>query len=303
ILIQGRSGSQVILSGNLTNAGTGILVQNNSASAVTFSGASKILSTAGNPAVTVVNHSSSVRFTGGGLAITTTSGAGLSATGVSDFIVTGTGNTISTTTGTALNVVNSTIGVSGLSFQSISSVGGSSTGIILDNTGASGGLTITGAGTAGSGGTIANKTGSDGSTTTGIGIYLNNTRNVSLRRMQLNDFENHGIRGFGVTNFTLLDSVVSGINGDDSAFDNYGEGCVYFGDDASDATTGLSGSCLIGNCTFSGGRQRNVSVVNTAGSLNRLSITNCTFGLTQSLEDGGSSLAIEARNSGTVANV
>jgi hypothetical protein len=303
ILIQGRSGSPVLLSGNLTNAGTGILVQNNSGSTVTFSGTSKILSTAGNPAVTVLNHSSSVRFTGGGLAITTTSGAGLSATGVSDFIVTGASNTISTTSGTALNVVNSTIGVSGLTFLSISSVGGSSTGIILDTTGASGGLTITGAGTAGSGGTIANKTGSDGSTTTGIGIYLNNTRNVSLRRMQLNDFENHGIRGFGVTNFTLLNSVVNGINGNDPAFDNYGEGCVYFGDDASAAMTGLSGSCVIGSCTFSGGRGRNVSVVNTAGALNRLTITNCTFGLTQSPEDSGSSLAVEARNAGTVANV
>ena len=303
ILIQGRTANNVLLSGNLTNAGTGILVQNNSGGTITFSGSSKSLGTAGNAAVTVSNNPGSVSFTGGGLTITTTSGTGFSASASGTVIVTGGNNTIAATTGTALNVVNSTIGASGLNFLSIASSGGSSTGVILDTTGTTGGLTITGSGTAGSGGTIANKTGSDGSTTTGIGIYLKNTRNVSLRRMQLNDFENHGIRGFAVTNFTLLDCVINGTNGTDPALDNYGEGCVYFGDDASAATTGLSGSCLMANCTFSGGRGRNVSVVNTAGSLNRLTITNCTFGLTQAFEDSGSSLAIEARNAGTVANV
>ena len=66
-------------------------------------------------------------------------------------------------------------------------------GIILDTTGASGGLTVSGSGTAGSGGTIQHKTGADGGTTQGIGIYLNNTSSVSLTRMQLNDFDNFAI--------------------------------------------------------------------------------------------------------------
>ena len=67
----------------------------------------------------------------------------------------------------------------------------------MDGTGSSGGLKIKGTGSAISGGTIANKTGADGSTTTGIGIYLNNTANVAIDRMQLNDFDNYAIRGLG----------------------------------------------------------------------------------------------------------
>jgi len=303
ILIQGRTGNNVFLSGNLTSTGTGILVQNNFGSGVTFSGSSKSLSTGNNSAVTIINNLGTVTFSGGGLTINTTSGTGFSASGGTSLTVTGPNNTISTTTGTALNVANNPIAATGLNFRSITSIGGSNTGIILDTTGASGGLIVSGSGTAGSGGAISNKTGSDGSTTTGIGIYLNNTRGVSLSRMQLNDFENHAIRGFGVTNFTLLDCVINGSNGDSPDYDNYGEGGVYFGDDASPTTTGLSGSCLIANCAFSGGRGRNFSVVNTAGSLNRLTITNCTFGLTESSADSGSSLAIEARNAGTVVNV
>jgi hypothetical protein len=298
VLIENRTGNNVTLSGNLTNIGTGILVQNNSGGAVTFGGASKAFNSGVNTPVTISsNAGASITFSGGGLSVTSTSGTGFSATGGAAALnVTGANNRISTTTGTALNVANTTIGSSGLTFQSISSSGGSATGIILDNMGTSGGLTVTGSGSAGSGGTVANKTGSDGSVTTGIGICLNNTRNVSLSRMQLNDFANHGIRGFGVTNFTLLNCVINGSNGDSAAFDNYGESCVYFGDGASAATTGLSGSCLIANCTFSGGRARNFSVVNTASTHDTLTITNCSFGLTQSPADSGSSLAVEARN-------
>ena len=44
-------------------------------------------------------------------------------------------------------------------------------------------------------------------------------------------------------------------------------------------------------------------MVNTAGTLNRLTITNSAFGLTQNFADGNSSLAAESRNSGTVLNV
>jgi len=63
-------------------------------------------------------------------------------------------------------------------------------GIILDTTGLGGGLIVTGdaAHGAGSGGTIQNMTGTAGSTTNGIGIYLHSTANVSLSDMQLNDF-------------------------------------------------------------------------------------------------------------------
>ncbi len=92
--------------------------------------------------------------------------------------VTGGGNVISTTTGTAVNITNTTIGGSGVTFQSVSSNGASS-GIILNNTG-SGGFTITGDGTNaqnGSGGTIANST--------SHGILLTNTNGFSASSLDL----------------------------------------------------------------------------------------------------------------------
>jgi len=79
------------------------------------------------------------------LNIDTTSGAGFSATGGGTVNVTGASNTVDATTGTALNVSNTTIGASGLTFQNLTSNGsGSNNGIILDTTGTNAGLTVTG---------------------------------------------------------------------------------------------------------------------------------------------------------------
>ena len=47
---------------------------------------------------------------------------------------------------------------------------------------------------------------------------------------------------------------------------------------------------------------RNLSVVNTAGTLNRLVITGSNFGLNQNFTDANQSLAIEARNASTIVN-
>lgn len=296
--IQTRTGGSITLAGALTcNAScTGINVASNIGGTVDFSGFNKTFSTGANPAITLTNNTGSfINFLNGGMSITTNSGAGFSATGGGTVTIQGVGNSITATTGTALNITNTTIGAPGLTIQSLSSNGGTNTGIILDNTGASGGLNVPGNGVAGSGGTIANKTGADGSASTGVGIYLNNTSNVQLNWMQLNDFQNFAIRGFNVAGFSLGNTVINGINGTAASLvfpDNYGEGSVYFGNAT---TTGLTGSATISSCSISGGRARNVSVVNSGGSLNRLTITNTTFGLNQNAVDANQSLAVEAR--------
>ena len=103
----------------------------------------------------------------------TTSGAGFSATGGGTVTVTGSGNTLATTSGTALNVTNTTIGGSGLTFQSISS-NGATNGIVLNTTGA-GFLTVTGTGTIdGSGGTIQNAD---------QGALFTSASNITLKNM------------------------------------------------------------------------------------------------------------------------
>lgn len=268
--IDNHDSNNVTFSGNITSTGTGIRVQNCGGGTITFSGTSKSLTTGTNSGVTLSsNAGATITLSGGGLVITTTSGTGFNTTGGATAVnVTGAGNTISSPTGTALNVNATTIGSGNLNFQSISSASSAApTGIILDNTGSSGGLIVTGTGSAGSGGTIANKTGADGSTSTGIGIYLNNTSNVSLSRMQINDTQNFGILGNNTTNFTMSNSVISGVNG--TLAGGSGEGSIYL--------LNLFGTNSVSSCTISGGIVENFTVVNNSGTLNSLNVSNCTI--------------------------
>ena len=194
----------ITLSGTISHNSsnnTGILVNRNAGGTITFSGASKSVSTGVVPAVNLANNiGATINFSGGGLTINSGAATGFNATGVGTGMVnvTGGGNTINSTTGTALNVASTTIGASGLTFQSISA-GTGATGpinaIVLVDTGTFGGLTVTGTGTGNTGGTIQH--------TTGSGILLTNTRNVSLSRMNISATGLHGIEGTSVTNLDL----------------------------------------------------------------------------------------------------
>ncbi len=213
VSITGTEAGSVTLSGNLNctaNCG-GILVQSRSTGTITFSGATKTLSTGANAAVTLANNSgATINFTGGGLAIATTSATGFSATGGAAAItVQGTGNSIVSTTGTALNVANTTIGASGLTFQSITSNGATS-GIVLNTTGSNGGLAVTGSAGAGSGGTIQNAT--------SHGILLTSTSAVSLNWMNIQNSGDDGIFGTRVAGLALGNVNVTN-NGNSTADD------------------------------------------------------------------------------------
>jgi len=263
--VTGRTGGSLTLSGDIADANGGILVQNNTGGTIAFNGGSKVLATGAGNGVTLANNTgATVSFGGGGLVITTTTGTGFSAAGGGTVNVTGANNTITASGATALSVVNTTIGASGLSFRSISASGGAN-GIVLDNSGAVNGLQVTGSGAAGSGGTIQGQSGVDGSTS-GIGVYLNGALNVSLNWMQINDASNFGIRGVDVQNFTLNNSVVGGANGTSTA--------VH---EASVAFDGLTGSATVSGTSVSGGVEDNFRVTNTSGVLNRITFTNATF--------------------------
>jgi len=293
VIIENRSGGSVTLAGTISDIGTGINISSNTGGTVTLSGSSVILNTGANNAVTLSNNTgTTINFTGGGLDIDTTSGHGFSATGGAAGInITGSNNTIYTTTGMALNVTNTDIGSSGLTFQSISAgigSGSSGTGILLNNTGTSSGLTITGDGsTAGSGGTIQHKTGSHGSES-GVGIWLNQTQDVSLSFMQLNDFENFAIRGTDVTNFALDNSIINGSNGNSAAFD---EGSIRFDN--------LFGSANFTNSNISGGLKDNILVTNDTGTLNPMLVTSMNIGANDA-SLGNDGVLVEARGSATV---
>ncbi|MFN7962486.1 MAG: Ig-like domain-containing protein [Thermoanaerobaculia bacterium] len=263
IEVTNRTGGAITFSGNLSGTGssTGILVQNNATSgtpSVTFSGGTKNFSTGASPAITLDNNDvATVTFSGGGLTVATTSGAAFNViNGAAAVNVTGSGNTLASTTGTALNVASSNIGASGLTFRSISSNGAAS-GISLTSTGSSGGLTVTGTGSAGSGGTIQSST--------GPGILLSNTRDVSLASMNVQNGGDDGIRGTSVVNFSLSGSSIA----------TNGNATTEHGLDF----TELTGTASITSTSVTGSAEHDLSVVNSTGTLSSFNISGagCQF--------------------------
>ena len=219
---------------------------------------------------TAVNGAANVgTFTMSDIAITNTSGAGVSFSGGGTVTSTGV-NTIATTIGTALNVTNTNIGASDLTFQSISS-NGAANGIVLNATGTSGGLTVTGdgvdAGTAPdsftSGGVIQN--------TTGHGVSLTSTQDVHLGGMTITSNDGSGISGSSVSGF-VLDTVSITFNGNENALDESGINLTGL---AGTSSGGLHPT-VIRNSTISNNHEFEIQITNSSGTLADLQITNST---------------------------
>ncbi|MCA1683735.1 MAG: right-handed parallel beta-helix repeat-containing protein, partial [Actinobacteria bacterium] len=264
------------------HSGGGIDITGSSVAA-SFTGGGTI-ATLTTTAVNYVGNTGSLAL-GGGLDIVTTSGAGLNASGGGTVTATGSGNSIVSTTGTALSVSGTAIGAAGLTFESISSTGAVS-GIVLANTGADGGLTVTGdSGSAvnGSGGTI---TGS-----TGAGISLTNTRDVSLDQIIVQNGGNDGIAGSGVVNFALTNSTIL----------NNGNADEEHGIDM----TNLTGTATIDNSTIRGSFENNFRLLNTTGTLTSLAITDSTFDhlAVQSGPAGGNGVLITLQASAVITDL
>jgi VCBS repeat-containing protein len=290
----GLTGGSVTLSGTLTtsvsgganaNAG-GIRVRNGNAGALTLSGANKTFNAGPNHGVELAtNPGVSVSFNGGGLDIDTTSGMGFTATGGGTVAVTtgANANTIDSTTGTALNVANTTIGASGLTFRSISA-NGAANGIVLNTTGSSGGLSVTGNTSGNCGGSItvqplgtpstanapvtADCSGGTIQATTGAGILLTNTANVSLTRMRIQNSAADEINASTVNGLTIDHSFItdaSGVAGDR-------------GIEIGDFSTGtpVNGAITISNSTIGPTPHDNVAVGISSGT-STWSITSTVF--------------------------
>src|SRR5207248_1989128 len=144
----------------------------------------------------------------------------------------------------------------------------------------------------GTGGSITGITGADAATNNcgdlgstapvGVGVYLMNTSSPSLSYMTFpGTFGNFGILGYSVTGFTLDNTTMTGTYGDNV---NVDDDTVHF--------CTLTGSASITNSTISNGAESNLRVVNASGTLNRLTLTNDTFGLNQA--NGGDGVLLEA---------
>jgi hypothetical protein len=289
VLVQNRTGGEVTLSGDVQDGGTGIRVAGNSGGTIAFTGGSKVLNTGASPAVSLEDNAGAIiQFAGGGLSLTTSTATAFSAEGGGTLTVTGANNVVGTTAATAISIANTTIGAAGVTFRSVSATGGPN-GIALASTGSLNGLQVTGTGAPGSGGSITNVVGGDGATS-GIAVYLAGVRNVELRSMALSNASNFAVRGDGVEGFVLENVVVGGSNGDNALL---GEGSISF--------TGLTGAARIAGSTVSGGFTDNLRVRNTSGTLDRLRITESTFGL-NSIASSNDGVRLEA-SGGAVLNV
>ena len=268
-----------------TGAGTvGIDVTGNrGGGATTFSGVTTATTGAGAGVNLDSNGGHAIAFDGA-LTVATSSGAGFSATRGGTVTVTGAGSTVRSTTGTPLRIDSTTIGAADATFQSISA-NGAANGIVLNQTGSSGNLAVTGTGAAGSGGTITNIRGADGSTA-GIGVYLNQTSGPQLRSLALSNNDGWAVRGTSVAGLSLDDTTIGGANGTNDSFD---EGSVYLTDPT--GTTGITDSAI------SGAVEDNVHVNATTGALD-LTFSGNDVGA-NSDATGGNALLVETRGAAT----
>ena len=267
--------------GTITNsAGRSVSVTSKTSGSTTFNGT--ITATGGTGIFLNGNTGSTISFTKQ-ISLTTGANAAFTATGGGTVTTTDTTSTLTTTTGVALNVANTTIGAGGLKFRSISAgtaASGPANGIVLNTTGSLGGLTVSGTGSAGSGGTIQK--------TTGPGISLTSTASVNLSSMNIQNGTDDGINGSNVTGFSLAGSNITS-NGD-STFD---EGIEF---------SNLVGTASITNTSVTGSAHNNFFLDNTSGTLASLTISNSTFN-NNSAANGNHGFLFQARQTSVVSAV
>ncbi len=189
----------IVYGGTIANtAGRSLAIANRTADSATFTGA---ITDSGTGVLLNANNVAHATSLSGGLALTTTTNAGFTATGGGTVTVLGATNTVTTTTGTAVNVNATTIGAGGMTFQSINSVTASANPAIVLNNTAAGAFSVTGTGAAGSGGTISSKTVD--------AVQLNTTGGlVTLNQMIIQDIGNMG----GVSNTVSGHDAIQGLN-------------------------------------------------------------------------------------------
>jgi hypothetical protein len=292
VLVDGITADSVILRAAINSGtggsptGLGILVQNVTGGRVALDSV-KTLFTGANPAVTLTGNTGGLVRFGGGMDITTTSGAGFAASGTDTVTVTG-NNTVSTGTGVPVSLTNVNTGSSGVSFSTVSTSAGAANGIVLNG--------ISGAGVQATGGTISG--------TTGAAVLLTNTNgadSVSLRGMTLSRSSGAGavISGTTFGKLHALNTSVQATGGPGALVLATGTMSGTYSTVSSNSSTG-SGVSLTGvNGTFNA----SAGSINTAGAAAFL-LSGGSVGGTISATVGQASavplLSVASGHSGTI---
>lgn len=310
--IDGAGAATVTLSGNLSCTGScgsgaghaGIRVNGRTgAGTYVFSGVTKTLSGSGaNHGVSLTGNSagSSIRFDNGGLAVTTTSGTAFHASGGGTVSVsTGTNpNTLTASSGIGLNFVNTTIAAADLNFRSIHATG-STSGIVLNNTGGVGSLFVTGNG--GTCTSAATCTGGAIQNMSSHGIWLQSTTEPTLTHLFVNNTGHHGVGGTEVNGFSFTNSVVS--NSGTSLVPNRAN--IGFNVTAAGTERNLYGTVTITGNALSNAQYQGIEIFNYNGTIDHAELSNNTLtSATSAANSQGPGISLIAYGSpGTVAHV
>jgi hypothetical protein len=285
--LTGASGTEVALSSgsvNFTDDGTVGDTSGSNVSISSMTGGTQSFTGAisGHGISLTSNTGATINFSGG-INLSTGSTSAFSASGGGTINVTGT-NHLTTTTGTALNVANTTIGTSGLTFHDISS-NGAADGIVLNNTG-SGSLTVTG-----DGGASSNHSGGQIVSSTGSGVSLTTTGSVTLGYLDITNSGADGVNASGVNGFTLNRSNVSD-NGGGATDEGLG-------------LTNMSGTVAVSNSTITNAPHNGIFLHNTNTNLTAFNVTNTTItdSVAQSLGNDGILIETSGTTVLTSANV
>ncbi len=315
-----------------TSSCGGIEVTNNgiSSGTINFTNATKTLNTSTNNAVQLDNNDNGfINFTGNGLDIDTTTGIGFNAINGGTVTVTGTGNSINSVSAAALTVTSTTIGAGDLIFQRIDS--GNSTaaadpvnGIVLNATGSSGNLTVTGNSAGQCGGAVnsatapftitapvtADCTGGEIQSTTGAGILLTNTSDVSLTRMWIHNTVLSGIDGTTVTNFTFDRGLIekSGLDNALNAVTAVANVSNIGFNSISGGVTNITGTVTVTRSTLRNAFYNGVSIYNENGVIADLVIGgsgagNAINSTTSTVTSKGSGVRVIANGAAASAGV
>jgi hypothetical protein len=283
-------------------AGRALFVSGMTGGGMTFDAASTLTVSAGasDGAMSFSSNSGAFTFHGDVSLTVTGSTRGLLASSNGGTIaIDGAGSTITAGGGAAIDFQNTTIAAAGLNFRSVSANGGLS-GIILNNTGTQGGLTV-----AGNGGTCVNTastcTGGTIQNTSGHGVQLTSTKSPSFSFVKITTTVGSGIYGTGVTNFTLANSVVDGVNNGHTS----GDGNVVFAVNAGGATeNNLSGAVSITNNALNNSYADGIRILNYAGTIGSLTITGNTLtSATSSTSSTGNAIFVNTSRGAAAAQV
>ncbi|WP_375412919.1 VCBS domain-containing protein [uncultured Bradyrhizobium sp.] len=274
-----------------TSAGHVVDVSGHTGGTVGFSGAISGTGAVDNGISLTSNTGTTMNFSGG-MTLSTGANTAFNATGGGTVNVTnGANNHLTTTTGTALNIANTTIGASNVTFHDINANGGVN-GIVLNNTGTTGHLTVTG-----DAGSTNNSSGGVIQNTTGAGILLTSTKDVSFDQMNIHDTGGSGIDGTGVTNFTFTNSTINnsgnGLGGADAIL----ESNIGFNHSASGTSLGnnVSGTVTITGNTLTNAYFSGVDLEGSAGTITNANISNNTITSTTSQTTSkGSGIVVNA---------